>query len=212
MGSMCVKFHDYRLITEWFIVRKQFTINHDLDRWPFDIKINRTHPWLMGGGGGGGRCMKFDCYISKGRVYNLTCSPETNCWRPPAHRTSNWKPNFATRLKCLRQSEAMQPSRFSDQPEKHKLGRGQWVLASCQVSANPIKRFQRRIHKCLIYSEARAAILFFSDQPEKHKLCRGHWVLASFQVSENSKCISQREARAAVLLLTCTIGPKTQTW
>ena len=53
------------------------------------------------------------------------------------------------------------PSCFSDQPEKHKLGRGRWDLASCQVSLNSIQRFQRRSRKCLSQSEARAAILFF---------------------------------------------------
>ena len=53
------------------------------------------------------------------------------------------------------------PSCFSDRPEKHKLGRGRWDLASCQVSFNSVQRFQRRSRKCLSQSEARAAILFF---------------------------------------------------
>ena len=39
-------------------------------------------------------------------------------------------------------------SRFSDLPEKHKLGRGRWDLASCQVSLNPVQQFQRRSRKC----------------------------------------------------------------
>ena len=53
------------------------------------------------------------------------------------------------------------PSCFSDRPEKHKLGRGCWDLASCQVLLNSVQRFQRRSRKCLSQSEARAAILFF---------------------------------------------------
>ena len=53
------------------------------------------------------------------------------------------------------------PSFFSDQPKKHKLGRGLWDLDSCQVSLNSVKRFQRRSRKCLNQSEARVAILFF---------------------------------------------------
>ena len=53
------------------------------------------------------------------------------------------------------------PSCFSDRPEKHKLGRRRWNLATCQVSLNSVQRFQRRSRKCLIQSEARAAILFF---------------------------------------------------
>ena len=40
------------------------------------------------------------------------------------------------------------PSCFSDRPEKHKLGRGHWDLASCQVSLNSVQRFQRRSQKC----------------------------------------------------------------
>ena len=53
------------------------------------------------------------------------------------------------------------PSCFPDRPEKHKLGRERWDLASCQVSLNSLQRFQRRSRKCLSQSEARAAILFF---------------------------------------------------
>ena len=53
------------------------------------------------------------------------------------------------------------PSCFSDRPEKHKLCRGRWDLASCQVSLNSVQRFQRRSRKCLSQSEARAAILFY---------------------------------------------------
>ena len=55
------------------------------------------------------------------------------------------------------------PSCFSDRPEKHKLGRGLWDLASCQVSLNSVQRFQRRSRKCLGQSDARAAILFFGS-------------------------------------------------
>ena len=53
------------------------------------------------------------------------------------------------------------PSCFSDRPEKHKLGRGRWDLASCQVSLNSVQRFQRRSWKCLSQSEARAAIFLY---------------------------------------------------
>ena len=53
------------------------------------------------------------------------------------------------------------PSCFSDRPEKHKLGRGCWDLAFCQLSLNSVQWFQMRSQKCLSQSEARAAILFF---------------------------------------------------
>ena len=156
---------------------------------------------------------------------------------------------------------------FTDRPEKHKLGRRRWDLASCQVSLNSVQRFQRRSRKCLSQSEARAAILFFlsaqkntnlvedveillpvkfrwiplssfrgevenlsanqrpgrpscfSDRPEKYKLGRGRWDLPSYQVSLNSiqrfqrrsrKCLSQSEARAAILFFRS--ARKTQTW
>ena len=53
------------------------------------------------------------------------------------------------------------PSCFFDLPKKHKLGKGRWYLASCQVSLNSVQRFQRRSRKYLSKLEARAAILFF---------------------------------------------------
>ena len=53
------------------------------------------------------------------------------------------------------------PFCFSNRPEKHKLGRGCWDLASYQVSLNSVQRLQRSSRKCLSQSEARAAILFF---------------------------------------------------
>ena len=40
------------------------------------------------------------------------------------------------------------PSCFSDRPEKHKFGSGRLDLASCQVSLNSVKWFQRRSRKC----------------------------------------------------------------
>ena len=40
------------------------------------------------------------------------------------------------------------PSCFSDRPKKHKLGRGRWDVASCQVSLNSVQWFQRRSWKC----------------------------------------------------------------
>ena len=56
------------------------------------------------------------------------------------------------------------PSCFSDQPEKHKFGRGRWDFGSCQVSLNSVQWFQRRSKKCLSQSEATAAILFWSAE------------------------------------------------
>ena len=52
--------------------------------------------------------------------------------------------------------------------QKHKLGRGRWDLASCQVLLNSVLQFQRKSRKCLSQSEARAAI--FSNRPKNTNL------------------------------------------
>ena len=99
------------------------------------------------------------------------------------------------------------PTCFSNRPEKYKLGRGRWYLATCQMSLNSVQRFQNRSRKCLSLSEAMAAILFFRSL-KKHKPRRGRWDLASCQFSFNyvqrfqrrsRKCLSKSEARAAIL-------------
>ena len=77
------------------------------------------------------------------------------------------------------------PSCFSDRPEKHKLGRGCWDLASCQVSLNSVQRFQRRSQN-VSANQRPGRPSCFSDRPEKHKLGRGRWDLPSYQVSLNS--------------------------
>ena len=95
------------------------------------------------------------------------------------------------------------PSCFSELTEKHKLGRGRWDLASCQVSFNSVQQ----VENVSAYQRPGRPSCF-SDRPEKHKLGRGLWDLASCQVSLNSvprfqrrsrKCLSQSEARAAIL-------------
>ena len=84
---------------------------------------------------------------------------------------------------------------FSDWPEKHKLGRGCWDLASYYVSLNSLQRFQRKSQKCLSQSEARAAQI-------KNKLGRGHWDLAFCQVLLNSVQQFQRRSRKCEKLTT----------
>ena len=108
------------------------------------------------------------------------------------------------------------PSCFSDRPEKHKLGRGLWDLASCQVSLNSVHSFRGEV-KNVSANQRPGRPSCFSDRPVK--LGRGLWDLASCQVSSNSvqqfqrrsqKCLSQSEARAAILFFRST--RKTQTW
>ena len=116
------------------------------------------------------------------------------------------------------EEKSKMPSCFSDRPEKHKLGRGRWDLASCQVLLNSVQRFLQRSRKCLSQSEAGRPSCF-SDRPEKHKLGRGLWDLASYQILLNSvqrfqrrsrKCLGQSEARAAILFFRS--ARKTKIW
>ena len=111
------------------------------------------------------------------------------------------------------------PSCFSDQPEKHKLGRRRWDLASYQVSLNSDFSGFRGEVKNVSANQRPGRPSCFSDRPEKHKLGRGRWDLASCQVSSNfikrfqwrsRKCLSQSEARAAILFFWS--ARKTQTW
>ena len=52
------------------------------------------------------------------------------------------------------------PFLYSNRPEKHKLGRGRWDLASCQVSLNSVQQFKSKCWKCLSQWETRVAIFF----------------------------------------------------
>ena len=71
-------------------------------------------------------------------------------------------------------------------PEKHKLGRGRWDLASCQVLLNSIQRFHRRSRKCLSQSEDRAAILFFPIGPKNTNLVEDIEILLPVKFRLNS--------------------------
>ena len=110
------------------------------------------------------------------------------------------------------------PSCFSDWSEKHKLGRERWDLPFCQVSLNSVQWFQRRSRN-VSANQRPGRPSCFSDRPEKYKPGRGRWDLASCQVLLNSvqrfqrrsrKCLSQSEARAAILFF--RLARKTQTW
>ena len=66
-------------------------------------------------------------------------------------------------MRSLSQSETRAAILFFRSARKHKLVRGHWDLASCQVSLNSIQRLQRRSLKCLNQSEAETAILCFGS-------------------------------------------------
>ena len=110
------------------------------------------------------------------------------------------------------------PICFSDPPEKHKLGRGRWDLASYQDSSNSFHIFRGEV-KNVLANQRPGWPFCFSDQHKNHKLGRGRWDLASYQVQLNSvqrfqrrsrKCLGQSEARAAILFFRS--ARKTQTW
>ena len=112
-----------------------------------------------------------------------------------------------------------QQSCFSDRPEKHKLGRGHWDLASCQVSLNSVEQFQRRSRKMSQPNRGKGRHLVFPIGPKNTNLVEDvnillpvkfHWILLSSFRGEVEKCLSQTEARAAILFF--RLARKTQTW
>ena len=80
-------------------------------------------------------------------------------------------------------------------PKKHKLGRGHWDLASCQVSFQFHSAVSEEKSKNVSANQRPGRPSCFSDWPEKHKLGRGRWGLASCQVSLNSNQRFQRRSR-----------------
>ena len=95
------------------------------------------------------------------------------------------------------------PSCFSYRPEKHKLRRGRWDVASCQVSLNSIQRIQRRSRKWLSQSEAGAAIFVFPIGPKKKTGQRKlrSCFLSSF-VESRSAVLEKRKSRKCEKLTT----------
>ena len=52
----------------------------------------------------------------------------------------------------------LRPYLLTVRHEKHNLGRGPWILASCKVLWNSVQQLQRRCPKCVSQSEPSAAI------------------------------------------------------
>ena len=71
----------------------QITMRHDLDLWPFDPKINRAHPWLMGS-----KCMKFHDHrwitesVIVGNHFQITMRHDLDLWPfdPKINRAHPW--------------------------------------------------------------------------------------------------------------------------
>ena len=78
------------------------------------------------------------------------------------------------------------PYLLTDRHEKHKLGKGPWVLASCKVSWNSEQQMQRRCRKCVSLSEPSTAIFVGWSARKTQSNGRGPWVLSPCNVSWNS--------------------------
>ena len=68
----------------------QITMRHDLDLWPFDPKINRAHPWLMGS-----KCMKFHDH----RWITESVIVRKLVWR--TDRQTDWRTDWQTECKPI---------------------------------------------------------------------------------------------------------------
>ena len=95
---------------------------------------------------------------------------------------------------------------FTHRPAKHKLGRGHWDIAFCQVSLNSVLQFYRKSKKCLSQTQAGAPSCF-SDPPKNTTLVEEVEILLPVKFCKNSvqrfqrrswKCLGQSEARAAI--------------
>ena len=121
--------------------------------------------------------------------------------------------------KCLGQSEARAAILFFRSAQKNtNLVEDVEILLPIKIRWNPFSSFYREVEN-VSANQRQGRPSCFSDRPEKHKLGRGRWDLDSCQVSLNSvqrfqrrsrKCLSQSEARAAILFFWS--ARKTKTW
>ena len=102
-------------------------------------------------------------------------------------------------------------------PKNTNLVKGAEILLPVKFRWIPFSYFREKVEN-VSANENPGWPSCFSDRPEKHKLGRGLRNLASCQISLNSvqrfqriqKCLSQSEARAAILFF--RLVRKTQTW
>ena len=121
--------------------------------------------------------------------------------------------------KCLSQSEARAAVLFFPiSPKNTNFVEDFEILLPVKFRWIPFSGFRGEV-KNVSVNQRPGRPSCFSDRPEKHKLGRGRRDHASYQVSLNSvqrfqrrsrKCLSQSEARAAILFIRS--ARKTQTW
>ena len=110
------------------------------------------------------------------------------------------------------------PSWISDRPENTNLVEDVEVLLPFKYRWIQFSAFREEVEN-VSTNQRPGRPSWISDRPEKHKRGSGRWDFASRQVSLNSvkcfqrrnrKCLSQSEARAAILVFLSV--RKTQTW
>ena len=100
----------------------------------------------------------------------------------------------------------MWPSCFNSWPEKHKLDRGRWKLASCQVSLNSVQEKSKMSRSIrgngghLVFRISLKNTNLVEDVEILLPVKFGWIPFSSFR-GEVKKCLSQSEARAAILFL-----------
>ena len=108
---------------------------------------------------------------------------------------------------------------ISDRQEKHKLDRGLWGIASCQVSSKSIQQLRRRSWKMFQPIRGQGGHLGFPIGTKNTNLVEDVKDLFPVKFRQNpfsgcgkevEKCFSQSEARAAILNFRS--ARKTQTW
>ena len=126
-----------------------------------------------------------------------------------------WIPfsGFIEVKKCLSQSKAHGGHFvFSDPTETHKLGRGRCNLASYRVSSNSFHSFRGEVENV---SANQRPFCFYPICLKNTNVVEGiesllpgkfRWIPSSGFQRRSRKCLSQSEARAAILFF--PIGPK----
>ena len=89
------------------------------------------------------------------------------------------------------------PSCFSDRPDKHKLGRGHWDLASCQVSLNSV------LLKRTLWNFIGHSVLFGESLHRTEVISALLWVYIVYIVLEATSDISARLQIGPITYLSC---------
>ena len=103
------------------------------------------------------------------------------------------------------------PFCFSDRPKNHKLGRGRWDLASCQVSLNSVPWFQRR---SVSANQRPGRQSCFSDGPKNTNLVEDPEILLPVNFVKFRSAVSEEKSKMSQPIrgqgghLVFPIGPK----